>query len=31
VDLVADETMGYISYREDALAIPEERPHLSLL
>lgn len=31
VDLVADETTGFISYREDALAIPEERPHLSLL
>jgi muramoyltetrapeptide carboxypeptidase len=31
VDLVVDETTGFISYREDALAIPEERPHLSLL
>jgi muramoyltetrapeptide carboxypeptidase len=31
VDLVADVTTGFISYREDALAIPEERPHLSLL
>ena len=31
VDLVVNETTGFISYREDALAIPEERPHLSLL
>src|SRR4051812_38229759 len=31
VDMVADETTGFISYREDALAVPEERPHLSLL
>ena len=31
VDMVADETTGFISYREDALAFPEERPHLSLL
>jgi muramoyltetrapeptide carboxypeptidase len=31
VDLVADQDTGYISYREDALAIPEERPHLSLV
>jgi hypothetical protein len=29
--MVADETTGFISYREDALAVPEERPHLSLL
>ncbi len=31
VDMVADEATGFISYREDALAIPEERPRLSLL
>lgn len=31
VDMVADETTGFISYREDALAVPEERPHLSLV
>lgn len=31
VDLVADETTGWVAYREDALEIPEERPHLSLI
>jgi muramoyltetrapeptide carboxypeptidase len=31
VELVADETTGRLSYREDALAFPEERPRLSLV
>jgi len=31
VDLVADEMTGWLSYREDALALPDERPHLSLV
>jgi muramoyltetrapeptide carboxypeptidase len=31
VELVADETTGWLSYREDALAFPEERPRLSLV
>lgn len=31
VELIADETTGWLSYREDALAIPEERPRLSLV
>jgi muramoyltetrapeptide carboxypeptidase len=31
VELVADETTGWLSYREDALAAPEERPRLSLV
>ena len=31
VEMVAGEATGFISYREDALALPEERPHLSLL
>jgi muramoyltetrapeptide carboxypeptidase len=31
VELVADELTGWLSYREDALALPEERPHLSLV
>ncbi len=31
VELVAHETTGWLSYREDALAFPEERPRLSLV
>jgi muramoyltetrapeptide carboxypeptidase len=31
VEIVADETTGWISYREDALAPPEDRPRLSLV
>src|SRR6202008_4467452 len=31
VELVADATTGWLSYGEDALAIPEERPRLSLV
>jgi muramoyltetrapeptide carboxypeptidase len=31
VELVADETTGWLAYREDALAFPEERPRLSLV
>lgn len=31
VELVADETGGWLSYSEDALAFPEERPRLSLV
>jgi muramoyltetrapeptide carboxypeptidase len=31
VELVADEKTGWLSYREDALAFPEERPRLSLV
>jgi muramoyltetrapeptide carboxypeptidase len=31
VELVADETTGWLSYREDALATPEDRPRLSLV
>ena len=31
VELIADETTGWLSYREDALAIPEDRPRLSLV
>jgi muramoyltetrapeptide carboxypeptidase len=31
VELIADETTGWLSYREDALATPEERPRLSLV
>jgi len=31
VELVADEASGWLSYREDALAVPEERPRLSLV
>lgn len=31
VELVADGTTGWLSYREDALAFPEERPRLSLV
>ena len=31
VELVADETTGWLSYNEDALAFPEERPRLSLV
>ena len=31
VELVADEASGWLSYREDALAFPEERPRLSLV
>jgi muramoyltetrapeptide carboxypeptidase len=31
VELVADETTGWLSYREDALATSEERPRLSLV
>ena len=31
VELVADETTGWLSYREDALAFSEERPRLSLV
>lgn len=31
VELVADESTAWLSYREDALAVPEERPRLSLV
>jgi muramoyltetrapeptide carboxypeptidase len=31
VELVADDATGWLSYREDALAFPEERPRLSLV
>jgi muramoyltetrapeptide carboxypeptidase len=31
VEIVADETTGWLSYREDALALAEERPRLSLV
>lgn len=31
VELVADETTGWLAYREDALALSEERPRLSLV
>ncbi|GAC1417171.1 MAG: LD-carboxypeptidase [Gemmatimonadaceae bacterium] len=31
VELVANEATGWLSYREDALASPEERPRLSLV
>jgi Uncharacterized proteins, homologs of microcin C7 resistance protein MccF len=31
VELVADEVTGWLSYGEDALAFPEERPRLSLV
>jgi muramoyltetrapeptide carboxypeptidase len=31
VELVANEATGWLSYREDALAFPEERPRLSLV
>jgi muramoyltetrapeptide carboxypeptidase len=31
VELVADEKTGWLSYREDALAFPDERPRLSLM
>jgi muramoyltetrapeptide carboxypeptidase len=31
VELIADETTGWLSYREDALATPEDRPRLSLV
>ncbi|HMI54756.1 MAG TPA: LD-carboxypeptidase, partial [Gemmatimonadaceae bacterium] len=31
VELVADESTGWISYREDALSFSEERPRLSLV
>jgi muramoyltetrapeptide carboxypeptidase len=31
VELVADATTGWLSYREDALATPEDRPRLSLV
>jgi muramoyltetrapeptide carboxypeptidase LdcA involved in peptidoglycan recycling len=31
VEIVADETTGWLSYREDALAAPEDRPRLSLV
>jgi muramoyltetrapeptide carboxypeptidase len=31
VEIVANETTGWLSYREDALAFPEERPRLSLV
>jgi muramoyltetrapeptide carboxypeptidase len=31
VEIVADETTGWLSYREDALALTEERPRLSLV
>lgn len=31
VELVANETTGWLSYREDALAFPEDRPRLSLV
>ena len=31
MEIVADETTGWLSYREDALALPEDRPRLSLV
>jgi muramoyltetrapeptide carboxypeptidase len=31
VEIVANETTGWLSYREDALAFPDERPKLSLV
>jgi muramoyltetrapeptide carboxypeptidase len=31
VELVADQSTAWLSYREDALAFPEERPRLSLV
>ena len=31
VEIVADETTGWLSYRDDALALAEDRPHLSLV
>jgi muramoyltetrapeptide carboxypeptidase LdcA involved in peptidoglycan recycling len=31
VEIVADETTGWLSYREDALAVAEDRPRLSLV
>lgn len=31
VELVADDVTGWLSYREDALAFPEERPRLTLV
>jgi muramoyltetrapeptide carboxypeptidase len=31
VEIVADEKTGWLSYREDALALPEDRPRLSLV
>ena len=31
VELIADEKTGWLSYREDALAFPEEKPRLSLV
>jgi muramoyltetrapeptide carboxypeptidase len=31
VEIVADETTGWLSYREDALVLPEDRPRLSLV
>jgi len=31
VELVADESSGWLDYREDALAFAEERPRLSLV
>lgn len=31
VELVSDQTTGWITHREDALAVAEERPHLSLV
>jgi muramoyltetrapeptide carboxypeptidase len=31
VELVADDATGWLSYREDALAFPDERPRLSLV
>jgi muramoyltetrapeptide carboxypeptidase LdcA involved in peptidoglycan recycling len=31
VELVADESSGWLDYREDALAVVEERPRLSLV
>jgi muramoyltetrapeptide carboxypeptidase LdcA involved in peptidoglycan recycling len=31
VEIVADESTGWLSYWEDALAFPEERPRLSLV
>lgn len=31
VELFADESTGWLAYREDALAMVEERPHLSLV
>jgi len=31
VEIVADETTGWLAYLEDALAFPEERPRLSLV